>query len=64
MSGPRIGSLFSGYGGRVGPVNVAVKCENTSEAARWWNTERPLTHLLDATERGLAVKATQVVVHA
>lgn len=33
--------------------------DNESEAARCVNTRRPLTRLLDSTERGLAVKATR-----
>lgn len=34
-------------------------CDHEYEAARGANPERPLTHLLDLSERGLAVKATR-----
>lgn len=34
--------------------------ENRSEAAQWWNTERPLTHPLDLGEEGIAMQATRI----
>lgn len=41
-------------------VITRISWENElSEAARWWNTERPLTHSLDITEEGIAMQATR-----
>jgi hypothetical protein len=34
--------------------------QNERRAARWWNTERPLTRSLDQREEGLAMQATCV----
>jgi len=39
---------------------VQVGVVKLSEAARWWNTWRPLTHSLDVTKEGLAMNATRI----
>lgn len=39
---------------------MTLTWENESRAARWWNTERPLTHSLDQREEGLAMQATRI----
>src|ERR1035441_8715354 len=50
---------------RMGTINRVIAerefgfCGIISGTARCVNTKRPLTHLLDSDERGLAVKATQ-----
>lgn len=42
------------------PAITSLAWDNKcSEAARWWNTERPLTRSLDSTEEGIAMKATR-----
>jgi hypothetical protein len=39
---------------------MTLTWENESRAARWWNTERPLTRSLDLGEEGLAMQATRI----
>ena len=45
--------------GESNAITLPAWDNKCSEAARWWNTERPLTHSLDSTEEGIAMQATR-----